>query len=57
MNFYILRIEGIWDIVYDKRLVFNVFMICGILYVVKFVYEDDDNEVIGNKIDYIYNID
>nr|BAA91375.1 unnamed protein product [Homo sapiens] len=32
-------------------------MICGILYVVKSVYEDDDNEATGNKIDYIYNTD
>ncbi len=30
-------------------------MICGILYVVKSVYEDDDNEALGNKIDYMYN--
>ncbi|KAM9717256.1 adhesion G protein-coupled receptor L3 isoform 13-T14 [Menidia menidia] len=55
LNPYTLRVEGTWDTTYDKRSASNAFMICGILYVVKSVYEDDDNEATGNKIDYIYN--
>ncbi|XP_067886573.1 adhesion G protein-coupled receptor L3 isoform X1 [Heterodontus francisci] len=55
LNPYTLRIEGTWNTAYDKRSASNAFMICGILYVVKSVYEDDDNEATGNKIDYIYN--
>ncbi|KAG8454505.1 hypothetical protein GDO86_000936 [Hymenochirus boettgeri] len=55
LNPYTLRIEGTWDTIYDKRSASNAFMICGILYVVKSVYEDDDNEATGNKIDYMYN--
>uniref|UniRef100_A0A8C9VWS3 Adhesion G protein-coupled receptor L3 n=2 Tax=Scleropages formosus TaxID=113540 RepID=A0A8C9VWS3_SCLFO len=55
LNPYTLRIEGTWDTSYDKRSASNAFMICGNLYVVKTVYEDDDNEATGNKIDYIYN--
>ncbi|XP_038587475.1 adhesion G protein-coupled receptor L3-like isoform X2 [Micropterus salmoides] len=55
LNPYTLRVEGSWDTSYDKRSASNAFMICGILYVVKTVYEDDDNEATGNKIDYIYN--
>ncbi|XP_036072841.1 adhesion G protein-coupled receptor L3 isoform X4 [Oryzias melastigma] len=55
LNPYTLRVEGTWETDYDKRSASNAFMICGILYVVKTVYEDDDNEATGNKIDYIYN--
>ncbi|XP_077058134.1 adhesion G protein-coupled receptor L3 isoform X4 [Siphateles boraxobius] len=55
LNPYTLRVEGTWDTAYDKRSASNAFMICGILYVVKSVYEDDDSESTGNKIDYIYN--
>uniref|UniRef100_A0A8C3WIZ9 Adhesion G protein-coupled receptor L3 n=1 Tax=Catagonus wagneri TaxID=51154 RepID=A0A8C3WIZ9_9CETA len=57
LNPYTLRIEGTWDTAYDKRSASNAFMICGILYVVKSVYEDDDNEATGNKIDYVYDTD
>nr|XP_043883638.1 adhesion G protein-coupled receptor L3 isoform X9 [Solea senegalensis] len=57
LNPYTLRIEGSWDTTYDKRSASNAFMICGVLYVVKTVYEDDDNEGTGNKIDYVYNTD
>uniref|UniRef100_A0A673AN46 Adhesion G protein-coupled receptor L3.1 n=1 Tax=Sphaeramia orbicularis TaxID=375764 RepID=A0A673AN46_9TELE len=57
LNPYTLRIEGSWDTSYDKRSASNAFMICGVLYVVKSVYEDDDNEGTGNKIDYMYNTD
>ncbi|KAI1883431.1 hypothetical protein AGOR_G00231380 [Albula goreensis] len=57
LNPYTLRVEGTWDTAYDKRSASNAFMICGVLYVVKSVYEDDDNEATGNKIDYIYNTD
>ncbi|XP_051978615.1 adhesion G protein-coupled receptor L3-like isoform X14 [Xyrauchen texanus] len=55
LNPYTLRVEGTWDTAYDKRSASNAFMICGILYIVKSVYEDDDSEATGNKIDYIYN--
>ncbi|XP_061566566.1 adhesion G protein-coupled receptor L3-like isoform X4 [Cololabis saira] len=55
LNPYTLRVEGTWDTAYDKRSASNAFMICGILYVIKSVYEDDDNEATGNKVDYIYN--
>nr|XP_023685397.1 adhesion G protein-coupled receptor L3-like isoform X2 [Paramormyrops kingsleyae] len=55
LNPYTLRIEGTWETSYDKRSASNAFMICGNLYVVKTVYEDDDNEATGNKIDYIYS--
>ncbi|XP_035281754.1 adhesion G protein-coupled receptor L3-like isoform X7 [Anguilla anguilla] len=57
LNPYTLRLAGTWETAYDKRSASNAFMICGILYVVKSVYEDDDNEATGNKIDYIYNTD
>ncbi|XP_067106412.1 adhesion G protein-coupled receptor L3 [Osmerus mordax] len=57
LNPYTLRVEGSWDTTYDKRTASNAFMICGVLYVVKTVYEDDDNEGTGNKIDYMYNTD
>ncbi|KAM9819463.1 adhesion G protein-coupled receptor L3 isoform 13-T13 [Syngnathus typhle] len=57
LNPYTLRIEGSWETSYDKRSASNAFMICGVLYVVKTVYEDDDNEGTGNKIDYMYNTD
>ncbi|KAJ8247758.1 hypothetical protein GJAV_G00249960 [Gymnothorax javanicus] len=57
LNPYTLRIEGTWDTAYDKRSASNAFMICGVLYVIKTVYEDDDNEATGNKIDYVYNTD
>ncbi|XP_062408834.1 adhesion G protein-coupled receptor L3 [Sardina pilchardus] len=55
LNPYTLRVEGTWDTTYDKRSASNAFMICGVLYVVKSVYEDDDNEATGNKIDYMYS--
>ncbi|XP_031416297.1 adhesion G protein-coupled receptor L3 isoform X1 [Clupea harengus] len=55
LNPYTLRVEGTSDTTYDKRSASNAFMICGVLYVVKSVYEDDDNEATGNKIDYMYS--
>ncbi|XP_028974090.1 adhesion G protein-coupled receptor L3 isoform X4 [Esox lucius] len=55
LNPYTLRIEGSWDTTYDKRTASNAFMVCGVLYVVKTVYEDDDNEATGNKIDYMFS--
>ncbi|XP_031440561.1 adhesion G protein-coupled receptor L3-like isoform X11 [Clupea harengus] len=55
LNPYTLRVEGTWETAYDKRSASNAFMICGVLYVIKSVYEDDDSEATGNKIDYIYN--
>ncbi|XP_060720258.1 adhesion G protein-coupled receptor L3-like isoform X2 [Tachysurus vachellii] len=55
LNPYTLRVEGTWDTAYDKRSASNAFMICGVLYVLRSVYEDDDSEATGNRIDYIYN--
>ncbi|XP_065105615.2 adhesion G protein-coupled receptor L3-like isoform X1 [Paramisgurnus dabryanus] len=55
LNPYTLLVEGTWNTAYDKRSASNAFMICGILYIIKTVYEDDDSEATGNKIDYFYN--
>ncbi|XP_078733101.1 adhesion G protein-coupled receptor L2-like isoform X6 [Lampetra fluviatilis] len=55
LNPYTLRIEGSWETAYDKRSASNAFMACGVLYVLRSVYEDDENEAAGNRIDYMYN--
>nr|XP_014343826.1 PREDICTED: adhesion G protein-coupled receptor L1 [Latimeria chalumnae] len=55
LNPYTLRFEGTWETGYDKRSASNAFMVCGVLYVVRSVYEDDDSELTGNRIDYAYN--
>ncbi|XP_078264259.1 adhesion G protein-coupled receptor L2 isoform X4 [Rhinoraja longicauda] len=55
LNPYTLRFEGTWDTAYDKRSASNAFMICGVLYVVRSVYEDNESETGKNSIDYAYN--
>lgn len=55
LNPYTLRFEGTWETGYDKRSASNAFMACGVLYVVRSVYVDDDSEAAGNRIDYAFN--
>ncbi|XP_055498441.1 adhesion G protein-coupled receptor L2-like [Leucoraja erinacea] len=55
LNPYTLRFEGTWDTSYDKRSASNAFMVCGVLYVVRSVYEDNESETGKNSIDYAYN--
>ncbi|XP_078012668.1 adhesion G protein-coupled receptor L2 isoform X7 [Phascolarctos cinereus] len=55
LNPYTLRFEATWETIYDKRAASNAFMICGVLYVVRSVYQDSESETGKNAIDYIYN--
>uniref|UniRef100_A0A8C9T0S2 Adhesion G protein-coupled receptor L2 n=1 Tax=Scleropages formosus TaxID=113540 RepID=A0A8C9T0S2_SCLFO len=55
LNPYTLRFEATWETVYDKRSASNAFMICGVLYVVRSTYEENESEVSRSMIDYIYN--
>ncbi|XP_064928796.1 adhesion G protein-coupled receptor L2 isoform X18 [Columba livia] len=55
LNPYTLRFEATWETTYDKRAASNAFMICGVLYVVRSVYQDNESEAGKNTIDYIYN--
>ncbi|XP_031430569.1 adhesion G protein-coupled receptor L2 isoform X22 [Clupea harengus] len=55
LNPYTLRFDATWETTYDKRSASNAFMICGVLYVVRSTYEDNDSEVSKSVIDYIYN--
>ncbi|XP_058890688.1 adhesion G protein-coupled receptor L2-like isoform X15 [Acipenser ruthenus] len=55
LNPYTLRFEATWETSYDKRSASNAFMICGVLYVVRSTYEDNESEVSKNLVDYIYN--
>ncbi|XP_060037844.1 adhesion G protein-coupled receptor L1 isoform X2 [Erinaceus europaeus] len=55
LNPYTLRFEGTWDTGYDKRSASNAFMVCGVLYVLRSVYVDDDSEAAGNRVDYAFN--
>ncbi|XP_069497718.1 adhesion G protein-coupled receptor L2 isoform X4 [Ambystoma mexicanum] len=55
LNPYTLRFEATWETKYDKRAASNAFMICGVLYVVRSVYQDNESETGKNAIDYIYN--
>ncbi|XP_047666295.1 adhesion G protein-coupled receptor L2 isoform X24 [Tachysurus fulvidraco] len=55
LNPYTLRFEATWDTAYDKRSASNAFMICGVLYVVRSTYEDNESEVSKGVIDYMYN--
>ncbi|XP_006003473.1 adhesion G protein-coupled receptor L2 isoform X2 [Latimeria chalumnae] len=55
LNPYTLRFEATWETTYDKRSASNAFMICGVLYVVRSVYEDNESEMGKNAINYIYN--
>ncbi|KAG7487729.1 hypothetical protein MATL_G00026930 [Megalops atlanticus] len=55
LNPYTLRFEATWETMYDKRSASNAFMICGVLYVVRSTYEDNESEVSKSLIDYVYN--
>ncbi|XP_060629800.2 adhesion G protein-coupled receptor L2 isoform X17 [Anolis sagrei] len=55
LNPYTLRFEATWETTYDKRAASNAFMICGVLYVVRSVYQDNESETGKNSIDYLYN--
>ncbi|KAJ8376428.1 hypothetical protein SKAU_G00070080 [Synaphobranchus kaupii] len=55
LNPYTLRFEATWETTYDKRSASNAFMICGVLYIVRSTYEDNESEVSKSLIDYIYN--
>ncbi|XP_060889661.1 adhesion G protein-coupled receptor L2 isoform X13 [Labrus mixtus] len=55
LNPYTLRFDATWDTAYDKRSASNAFMVCGVLYVVRSTYEDNESEVSKSVIDYIYN--
>uniref|UniRef100_A0A1A8L8J1 Latrophilin 2 n=1 Tax=Nothobranchius pienaari TaxID=704102 RepID=A0A1A8L8J1_9TELE len=55
LNPYTLRFEATWETTYDKRSASNAFMVCGVLYVVRSTYEDNESEVSKSLIDYIYN--
>ncbi|KAM8889429.1 adhesion G protein-coupled receptor L2 isoform 4-T4 [Synchiropus picturatus] len=55
LNPYTLRFEATWETAYDKRSASNAFMVCGVLYVVRSTYEDNESEVSKSMIDYIYN--
>ncbi|XP_017585496.1 PREDICTED: adhesion G protein-coupled receptor L2 isoform X13 [Corvus brachyrhynchos] len=55
LNPYTLRFEATWETTYDKRAASNAFMICGVLYVVRSVYQDNESETGRSAIDYIYN--
>ncbi|XP_045061245.1 adhesion G protein-coupled receptor L2 isoform X15 [Coregonus clupeaformis] len=55
LNPYTLRFEATWETTYDKRSASNAFMICGVLYVVRSTYEDNESEISKSLIDYVYN--
>uniref|UniRef100_A0A8C9SRF4 Adhesion G protein-coupled receptor L2 n=1 Tax=Scleropages formosus TaxID=113540 RepID=A0A8C9SRF4_SCLFO len=55
LNPYTLRFDATWETSYDKRSASNAFMVCGILFVVRSTYEDNDSEVSKSLIDYTYN--
>ncbi|KAG8437205.1 hypothetical protein GDO86_008049 [Hymenochirus boettgeri] len=55
LNPYTLRFEATWETTYDKRAASNAFMICGVLYVVRSVYQDNESETGKNAIDYVFN--
>lgn len=55
LNPYTLRFEATWETNYDKRSASNAFMVCGVLYVVRSTYEDNESEVSKSLIDYTYN--
>ncbi|XP_051967346.1 adhesion G protein-coupled receptor L2-like isoform X3 [Xyrauchen texanus] len=55
LNPYTLRFEATWETTYDKRSASNAFMICGVFYVVRSTYEDNESEVSKSLINYMYN--
>ncbi|KFR01095.1 Latrophilin-1, partial [Nipponia nippon] len=54
LNPYTLRFEGTWETGYDKRAASNAFMACGVLYVIRSVYVDDDSEAAGNRVAFAF---
>ncbi|XP_045565863.1 adhesion G protein-coupled receptor L1 isoform X5 [Salmo salar] len=44
VNPYTLRFEGTWATSFDKRGASNAFMACGVLYVVRSVFQDDEGQ-------------
>ncbi|KAM8793907.1 adhesion G protein-coupled receptor L1-like [Eudromia elegans] len=55
LNPYTLRFEGTWATAYDKRAASNAFMACGVLYVVRSVYAEDESAAGGNRVAYAFN--
>ncbi|XP_005533594.1 PREDICTED: latrophilin-1 [Pseudopodoces humilis] len=55
LNPYTLRLEGTWETGYAKRAASDAFMACGVLYVVRSVYLDDDTEHLGNALVYAFD--
>uniref|UniRef100_A0A672TG71 Olfactomedin-like domain-containing protein n=1 Tax=Strigops habroptila TaxID=2489341 RepID=A0A672TG71_STRHB len=55
LNPYTLRFEGTWETGYDKRAASNAFMACGVLYVLRSVYLEDDSERAGNAVVYAFD--
>ncbi|KAM8987286.1 adhesion G protein-coupled receptor L1-like [Ara ararauna] len=55
LNPYTLRFEGTWETAYDKRAASNAFMACGVLYVLRSVYLEDDSERAGNALVYAFD--
>ncbi|XP_027563162.1 adhesion G protein-coupled receptor L1-like, partial [Neopelma chrysocephalum] len=55
LNPYTLRLEGTWETGYAKRAASDAFMACGVLYVVRSVYLDDDTEHLGNALAYAFD--
>lgn len=47
VNPYTLRFEGTWATGFDKRWASNAFMACGVLYVVRSVFQDDEGQADG----------
>uniref|UniRef100_A0A6Q2WT74 Adhesion G protein-coupled receptor L1a n=1 Tax=Esox lucius TaxID=8010 RepID=A0A6Q2WT74_ESOLU len=44
VNPYTLRFEGTWATSFDKRGASNAFMVCGVLYAVRSVFQDDEGQ-------------
>ncbi|KAJ8270937.1 hypothetical protein GJAV_G00120950 [Gymnothorax javanicus] len=55
LNPYTLRFEASWDTPYDKRSASDAFMACGVLYVLRSSYEDNESQGSRSLIDYAFN--
>ncbi|XP_035276222.1 adhesion G protein-coupled receptor L2-like isoform X4 [Anguilla anguilla] len=55
LNPYTLRFEATWDTPYDKRSASDAFMACGVLYVVRSTYEENESPGGRSLIDYAFN--
>lgn len=59
VNPYTLRFEGTWATGFDKRGASNAFMACGVLYVVRSVFQEDegqaDSRASSNMVVYAYD--